>query len=251
MERIDVVHAQAVQDLQGEDALQVTQGFDLAAGVLGPEFVDVAALLFVVIYDQVDQFSLEVFTASGVNVLRNEFLGHMYPCLHDREEFFQLFFHAYHLHDLGDAIGSEAAHQFIVQSQEEMGLTGVGLAARAAAQLVVAAAGLVALGSDDVQATQGDDALVVLFALTDFLLEEFVPLLLGHTLDVLPDRLFFFCTLVFGRLWNVADVVYTLGMPAQDGIEVAGGIAPQHDIGTTAGHVGRDVDCTAAPRLGY
>src|SRR5260370_6272910 len=337
MERIDVVHAQAVQDLQGEDALQVTQGFDRAAGVLGPEFVDVAALLFVVIYDQVDQFSLEVFTASGVNVLRNEFIGHMYPCLHDREEFFQLFllrdhvtgdalvhyfahlvadhlqdalvhigafqhgaaisvddfalpgddivivddvfadveviafhlglglfdeardhsalerhvfFHAYHLHDLGDAIGSEAAHQFIVQSQEETGLTGVALAARAAAQLVVDAAGLVALGSDDVQATQGDDALVVLFALTDFLLEEFVPLLLGHTLDVLPDRLFFFCTLVFGRLWNVADVVYTLGMPAQDGIEVAGGIAPQHDIGTTAGHVVRNGDCTAAPRLG-
>src|SRR5262249_51608225 len=55
---------------------------------------------------------------------------------------------------------------------------------------------------------------------------------------------------LLGRFGNVPDVVYALGLLAQDGIEVAGGIASQQDVGTTARHVGRDGDRATAPGLG-
>ena len=53
-----------------------------------------------------------------------------------------------------DALAAEQAHQVVLAGDEELGGAGVALTARAAAQLVVDAAGFVALGADDVQAAE-------------------------------------------------------------------------------------------------
>ena len=66
------------------------------------------------------------------------------------------------LHEPGDPLRGEALHQVVVEGQVEARRAGVALAAGAAAELVVDAAALVALGADDVQAARRDDALVVL-----------------------------------------------------------------------------------------
>ena len=52
------------------------------------------------------------------------------------------------------AVGTEQAHEIVFQRDEELRGAGVALAARAAAQLVIDAAGFVPLGADDVQAAQ-------------------------------------------------------------------------------------------------
>ena len=49
------------------------------------------------------------------------------------------------------AVGPEDAHQVVLQRQEELRAAGIALAAGAAAQLVVDAAALMALGADDVE----------------------------------------------------------------------------------------------------
>ena len=66
--------------------------------------------------------------------------------------------HSEPVHDAGDAVGAEAAHQFIFQRDEETRVARVALAAGTAAELVVDAARFVALGADDVQAAQLGDA---------------------------------------------------------------------------------------------
>ena len=66
------------------------------------------------------------------------------------------------LHQAGDAVGGEALHEVVVERQVEARRAGVALAAGTAAQLVVDAAGVVALGADDVQAAGLDDPGVVL-----------------------------------------------------------------------------------------
>ena len=57
--------------------------------------------------------------------------------------------------------GVEQAHQVVGQRQVEPGLAGVALAAGAAAQLVVDAAGLVPLGAEHVEAAEVEDLLVL------------------------------------------------------------------------------------------
>ena len=57
-------------------------------------------------------------------------------------------------HQAGDLPAAEEAHQVVFQGQVEARGTGVALAGGAPAQLVVDAAGLVALGADDVQPAQ-------------------------------------------------------------------------------------------------
>ncbi len=66
------------------------------------------------------------------------------PRMDDRLAFLQaeLLQHAVH------ALGAEDAHQVVLQRQEELGMAGVALAAGAAAQLVVDAPALVALGAE-------------------------------------------------------------------------------------------------------
>src|SRR5438105_12417129 len=65
---------------------------------------------------------------------------------------------------LQEALGAqripEDAHQVVFHRQIEAARARVALAARAAAQLVVDAAGLVALGADDVQPAGGEDLVV-------------------------------------------------------------------------------------------
>ena len=69
--------------------------------------------------------------------------------------------HAQRLHELGDALGGEDAHQVVFQRQEEDRGARVALAAGAAAQLVVDAPGLVALGAHDVEAAGGHHLVVL------------------------------------------------------------------------------------------
>ena len=66
------------------------------------------------------------------------------------------------LHDLVDPVAREQAHEVVLRREVEARLAGVALAARAAAQLVVDAARLVALGAEDVEPAELDDALAEL-----------------------------------------------------------------------------------------
>ena len=61
------------------------------------------------------------------------------------------------LHQPGDPVAGEALHQVVLERQVEARRAGVALAAGAAAQLVVDAPRVVALGADDVQAAGLDD----------------------------------------------------------------------------------------------
>ena len=74
-------------------------------------------------------------------------------------------FHAEPLHQAGDAIRPEDAHQVVFERQVEARRARVALTAGAAAQLVVDAARLVTLGADDVQAAERDDFFVLVVAL--------------------------------------------------------------------------------------
>ena len=71
------------------------------------------------------------------------------------------FFHAELLHQAGDAVGPEDAHQVVFERQVEARRARVALAAGAAAQLVVDAPRLVALGAEDVQAAERDHLVVL------------------------------------------------------------------------------------------
>ncbi len=62
------------------------------------------------------------------------------------------------LHDPVDPVAGEEPHEVVLGGEVEAGLARVALTARAAAELVVDPAGLVALGAEDVQATDLDDA---------------------------------------------------------------------------------------------
>ena len=72
------------------------------------------------------------------------------------------FGHLQPLHDRADALAGEDAQQRILERQVEARAARVALAAGAAAQLVVDAPRLVALGADDVQAAGGDHLVVQL-----------------------------------------------------------------------------------------
>src|SRR5437879_3429311 len=117
-----------------------------------------------------------------------------------------ILFHANHFHDLGHTVGSETAHKFIIQGQEETRLTRVALASGTSTQLVINTAGFVTLGTNDVQATKRDDEIVIGITLADLLLEEFVLFLIGHVLDVLLNGLFFVETLIFVARGHLANV---------------------------------------------
>src|SRR5712691_5807408 len=105
------------------------------------------------------------------------------------------------------------------------------------------------LGADNMQASQFHDALVILFALMNLLLEEFALLLLGHILDVLLNRPFFLCAFILSALWHLANVADVLGVFPQDTVEVARRVATQQDVSTATGHVCGDGDCAAASGL--
>ena len=64
------------------------------------------------------------------------------------------------LHDVLDAVAGEETHELVLAREVEARLAWVALAARPAAQLVVDAARLVALGAEDVQAAEVADGVV-------------------------------------------------------------------------------------------
>ena len=69
--------------------------------------------------------------------------------------------HAELAHQPLDAVGAEDAHQVVLERQVEARGAGVALAAGAAAELVVDAPRLVALGAQDVQAAGGEHLLAL------------------------------------------------------------------------------------------
>jgi hypothetical protein len=72
-----------------------------------------------------------------------------------------VFLHPEPVHHLADPVGGEDPHQVVLEGQEEARGAGVALAARPAAELVVDAPRLVALGADDAQATSREDLLLL------------------------------------------------------------------------------------------
>ena len=150
---------------------------DLALENLPAQRVDVLALLVhhVVV--------LEEMLADG-EVLRFDLLlraldGARHHAVLDRHAFF----HAEPLHQARDAVRPEDAHQVVFERQVEARRAGIALAAGAAAQLVVDAPRLVALGGDDVEAAERDDLVVLRIALRLEVLEDPLVVRLRHAVE--------------------------------------------------------------------
>ena len=69
----------------------------------------------------------------------------------------QVFVQVQLIHNAGDAVAAEQADQIVLQAQVKPGLAGVALPSGAAPQLVVDAAGVVPLGTDDEESSGGAD----------------------------------------------------------------------------------------------
>ena len=127
-----------------------------------------------------------------------------------------------------DHVGLEQAHEVVFKRKVEARLTRVTLTARAAAQLVVDAAGLVPLRAKHVETAELDDLVM----------------LAGHR------RL---------RLRQGLGPRLLVGLGILDGIQAAAleflsgpelRVAPEHDVGAATGHVGRDRHRALAAGLG-
>src|SRR6266581_233319 len=129
------------------------------------------------------------------------------------------FGHPQALHDGVDPVACEDPQQRVFEREVKTRGARVALPARTAAQLVVDAPGLVPLGADDVQPSGGDDLVVPdlpLLAQVDdaaLFLRRVEILHIAHDVDLLLD------------------------------------VSAQHDVGASAGHVGRDGDHLRAPGL--
>ena len=116
------------------------------------------------------------------------------------------------------AVGAEDAHQVVLERQVELGAARIALAAGAAAQLVVDAAGFVALGAEHVEAAGGERLLL-------------------EGGDLVEDRL-----LPGGAL---------LALEAGElALDAHLGVAAELDVGAAAGHVGGDGDRARHAGLG-
>ena len=160
-------------------------------------------------------------------------------------------FHAEALEQSADPLAREDTHKVVFEREEEARAAGVSLAACAATKLVVHAAGLVALGAEDVQAAGGDDGLVLSLRGVEMRGDCRVP-----------------CG--FGGLKLLAGVVEALhagagggGDGSLGGGDGAGlrlfdevlsrhelGVAAEQDVCAAAGHVGGDGDHAKTPCLG-
>src|SRR4051794_36587485 len=128
--------------------------------------------------------------------------------------------------DLVDPVAGEQADEVVLGGQEEARLAGVALAAGAAAELVVDAPRLVALGADDEQAAGLDDLLA---------------LGLDALLDLRQD------------VGEALVEVGVAGLEAELGELEAShvlGVAAELDVDAAAGHVRRDRDRAGLARLG-
>ena len=113
--------------------------------------------------------------------------------------------------------GGEQAHELVLEREVEAALAGVALTAGAAAQLVVDAAALVALGAEHVEAAELADLVALGLALLLELREQ-----LGEA--ALPS------SVSGSRPWATTSLV---GQPL--------GVAAQEDVDASAGHVGATV----------
>ena len=139
-----------------------------------------------------------------------------------------------------ETIGAEDPHQIVFQRQEELRAAGVALTAGTAAQLVVDAAGFVALGADDVEAAGLLHGLGGLATLGRLDLDGLLGLQhdLAEVLDVGLDLLD-----LPGLLGLVRDISSLL-------LDAHFERAAELDVGTAAGHVGGDRDRAGHAGLG-
>ena len=146
------------------------------------------------------------------------------------------------LHHVGDALTAEQAHEVIFQRDVEPGLAGVALAAGTAAELVVDAAGLVALGADDEQSAGGAD----LFGLAGDL-----RLVLGQLLGKQGPGGQNVGVVGIGVAGGVHDDLFGITGLHQVGPGQVLGVAAQHDVSAAAGHVGGHGDGAQLAGLGH
>ncbi len=95
--------------------------------------------------------------------------------------------HAQAIHQRLDALAAEYTQQIVFERKVKARGTRIALAAGAAAQLVVDAAGFVALGAEDVQSAQGDHFVALGPALIGELVVDGLPLLERHLEDFAFD----------------------------------------------------------------
>ena len=185
-----------------------------AAEQFAPAMVNHLALLVhdVVVFEQM---------LADVEVVRLDFLLRVfdrarYPSMLDG----LVVLHPDSAHQALETVGAEDAEQVVLERHVESRRAGVALASRAAAQLVVDAARLVALGAEDVQAAGLEHLLALGLALFDVLRERSLEIRIGRVLGA-----------DFRRRHEL-------------------GISAEHDIGAAAGHVGRNRDRAETAGLG-
>src|SRR6266571_1313905 len=142
------------------------------------------------------------------------------------------------VHDPPDALRGEQPHEVVLQREVELRGARVALAARPAPQLVVDAAGLVALRAQDVEAPD---------------LHDLVVLGVGLGLELAEDGLVLGLVLLALLRFHVEHQVPVV-VEAAGGHLLAGqvlGVAAQEDVHASPGHVGGHRDRPEPPRLGH
>ena len=158
-------------------------------------------------------------------------------------------FHAQPLHQAGDAVRAEDAHQVVFEREVEARRARIALAAGAAAKLVVDAARLVALGADDVQAAERYDVLVLVSAQLPEVAVDAVPVRRLQAVEAVDheevDELLVVDVLLLALHDSLGDA-FGNGLLTRHVL----GVAAEQDVGAAAGHVGGDRDPGPAARLG-
>ena len=135
------------------------------------------------------------------------------------------------IHHCADPLGAEQAHQVVLQRNKELGGAGVALTARTAAQLIINAAALVALGADDMQTARLQHTLVLRVGL---LLELAVQRLIGRTR--VQNLLRHVLIMARGGLDDLLVKALLTHRAAGEEIRVAA----QQNIRAASGHIGGD-----------
>ena len=143
------------------------------------------------------------------------------------------------LHQAGDPIRAEDAHQVVFERQVEARRAGIALAAGAAAQLVVDAPRLVALGGEDVQPAERDDLVVLGVGLRlEVPIDAFV-IRPRHAVEAVEmievDELFVVDELLLALGQLLGNLLRQRLLPRHEL-----GVAAEQDVGAAAGHVGGD-----------
>ena len=158
------------------------------------------------------------------------------------------------VHHVLDTFGAEQTHEVVLQRNVEAGFAGVALTAGTAAQLVVDSAGFMALGAEDIQTACRTNLFGCRVGLGLELAVQFLKLsadsqnllvvsvgmavcLVDHMVDVVVRNALVHLALLHTVLDLVTEIL--LNFIQRHGLSVAA----EHDIGTTACHVGRNGNC--------